>query len=370
MSLPDGKVLVMLNSAGRGGMRSVVEAWQRDGLFARWNVRLLHTHVEGSLARRLLAAARALLQFAGLLLRGRVALVHAHVAMGGSFWRKALFSALARRFGVPVILHLHGSDLEIFHDARDALGRRLVRRELELAQRVLVLSGSWRGFVARVAPRARALVLANYVALPPAQACGLPHEGVNLLFLGILGRRKGIYDLLPAFREALGQAGGMRLRIGGNGEEAQVAAAIAELGLGGAAELLGWVDEAAREALLATADVFVLPSWNEGLPMGLLEAMAHGVPVVSTRVGGIPELVREGVDGFLVEPGDRAALAERLLRLARDEGLRRRMGAAARQRVAERYCAAAVLPLLEGVYAEAAGAAAPRTRPGLPRKRA
>jgi glycosyltransferase involved in cell wall biosynthesis len=352
MAMTQQKLLVMLNSAGRGGMRSVVEAYERDGLIARWNVRVIHSHVEGSLPRRVGTAAVALLQFGSLLLRRRVGLLHCHVAMSGSFWRKAVFSELARLFRVPVLLHLHGSELEIFYDAQGALGRWWIRRQLERADRVLVLSESWRDFVNRVAPHAKSAVILNYVRLPPAQECGEPHLGVNILFLGILGRRKGIYDLLPVFKRVLPNVLEMHLWIGGNGEIAETTDAIAALGLSDSADLLGWIAGDDKNALLATADVFILPSYNEGLPISLLEAMSYGVPVISTRVGGIPELVRDGIDGYLIEPGDQAGLAQALARLATDGDLRRRMGHAARERVMAKFSDAAVLPLLEAIYAD------------------
>lgn len=352
MTMPQGRYLVMLNSAGRGGMRSVVDAYERDGVFQRWNVRVIYSHVEGGLLRRLAAAALALMKFAGLLLRNQVGLLHSHVAMGGSFWRKAVFSEVARLFGVPVILHLHGSDLEIFHDAQGALGKRQIRRQLERADRIVVLSESWREFVRRVAPRAKTEVVLNYVKLPSPSVCGKPHEGVRVLFLGILGRRKGIYDLLPAFKRSLLKTPDMRLLVGGNGEVPETMEAIQAQNLSAAVDMLGWVAGDAKERLLSMADIFVLPSYNEGLPISLLEAMAYGVPVISTRVGGIPELVRDEIDGFLIEAGDQRALEDCLDRLATNGELRRRMGEAARERVAARFSDAAVLPVLEAIYAD------------------
>ena len=122
------------------------------------------------------------------------------------------------------------------------------------------------------------------------------------------------------------------------------------LGLAAQVEFLGWVAGEAKQAQLAQADVFVLPSYNEGLPVSLLEAMAYGVPVISTRVGGIPELVRDGIDGFLIEPGDRAALEDRLRRLAEDARLRQTMGDAARADIARRFDVARMVADTHAVY--------------------
>jgi glycosyltransferase involved in cell wall biosynthesis len=347
--------LVMLTTAGRGGIRAVVDAYERDGVFRRWNAVALYSHIEGSLAARLLAALSALVRFSILLLDGRVALLHSHAAMSGSFWRKAVFAEAARMFGVPVVLHLHGSDMEIFYDAQGPLGRRAIKRQLEKADRVIVLSESWREFVARVAPAARSAVVSNYVDLPPWSACRHRHQGVNLLFLGILGQRKGIYDLLPAFRAALQRLPDLRLLIGGNGEVKETEDCIRAEGLQSSADLLGWVAGRQKDELLQTADAFVLPSYNEGLPIGILEAMAHGVPVISTRVGGIPELVRDGIDGVLIDAGDRRALEEALVAIGDDAARRERMGKAARARIEEGFSPQATLPGLEQIYRELVG---------------
>ncbi len=118
--------------------------------------------------------------------------------------------------------------------------------------------------------------------------------------------------------------------------------------------LAGWVDGAAKERLTAEAGLYVLPSHNEGLPMSVLEAMAAGLAVVTTRVGGIPELVTDGVDGLLVEPGAPAALADTLSRLIAEPALRLRLMAAGRRRIEQAYSDAVVLPRLRAIYRDCA----------------
>jgi glycosyltransferase involved in cell wall biosynthesis len=360
MTARPGTNLVMLSTAGRGGMRSVVDAYARDGLFTRWNVHVLYPHVEGHLLRRIWAAALALAPFTVMLFRGQVGLLHSHVATKGSFWRKAAFAELARWFRVPVVLHLHGGEMEVFYDAQPSLGKRQVRRQLEKANRVIVLSPYWRDFVATVAPGAKIETVVNYVRLPSHSECVMPHRGLRVVFLGVICDRKGIYDLLSAFKLGHETIPEMQLLMGGHGEVDEATAAVQALKLTESVVILGWVAGVAKDALLSTADIFVLPSYYEAMPISLLEAMSFGVPVISTRVGGIPELVRDEVDGFLVEAGDVSALGERLNRLAADPELRRRMGDAGRQRVATEFSDVAVLPRLESIYTELLGGNAPR----------
>lgn len=344
--------VLMVCTAGRGGMLSVIEAYEADGLFERWGVRLFSPHDEGSLARRLWLAAAEILRFVVEICTHRVTLVHCHAAELGSFWRKSIFGLLARLRGIPVLFHLHGAEMKVFYDGQAAPVRALITWILERYTRVVVLSPSWADWVREVAPKARVFVLHNYVRLPEPARSRDGNGPVRILFLGIIGHRKGVYDLLPAFSRALAAQPGMKLLIGGNGEVDEARARATELGLGDAVEFLGWVGGERKDELLAEADIFVLPSYNEGLPISLLEAMSWGIPVVSTTVGGIPELIRDGTDGVLIEAGDVPALTDALTRLAGNPALRARMGRAGRAQVADAFSREAVLPRLEALYAE------------------
>jgi glycosyltransferase involved in cell wall biosynthesis len=348
--------IVMLCTRGRGGMRAVVEGYREGGLFQRYPVRWLVTHDEGSAFRRLSIAVRAYLNLLAMLLAGRVATVHSHMAMRGSFWRKSLFNATARGAGVPVIAHLHGSEFKQFYAALSPRLQRRVSIEFERCHCVLVLSRSWAEFVRSIAPRAHVVEMPNHVRLQPPREFLAPSQGedvVTVLFLGLVGDRKGVFDLLPALASALQAAPSLRLVIGGNGELDRARAMVTTLGLDKQVQLLGWVTGDQKQAALRSADVYVLPSHNEGLPVSILEAMSHGLPIVATRVGGIPELLRDGVDGLLLEPGDVPALASALVRLATQRDQRINMGQAARQRISEGYCDDVVLPRLYEVYDDA-----------------
>jgi glycosyltransferase involved in cell wall biosynthesis len=333
-------------------MRSVVEGYLADGLFLRWNVVLLSPHVEGGLALRLATATKAFLRFMGLLLSGRVNLVHCHSAMKGSFWRKSMFALVARAAGVPVVFHLHGSEMKSFVDKQPALLQRLISWILEKQSVVVVLSESWFHYVKSISPRANIEILPNYVDLPDlrSKTAGRSDAEVKVLFLGLVGTRKGVYDLLPAFKDAIAQAPALRLVIGGNGEVDRARALAVELKIDDHVKFAGWVSGEDKVKLLRQAHIYVLPSYNEGLPVSLLEAMSWQVPVISTCVGGIPELVREGVDGLLINAGDQAALTSAIVKLAQNVNSREKMGVAARNQVEQNFSKQVVLPRLEALY--------------------
>ncbi len=348
------RVKIMIWNAARGGMRSVVEGYLADGFIAEQDIRLIHSYADGGFAGRQLVLAKALARYTWLLFTRKVELVHCHAAMKGSFWRKSLFARLARLRGIPVVLHLHGSEMQPFYERQNGPVRQAIQKELERADTVIVLSESWRAFVSAIAPRARLAVVPNYVGVPPATI--RPADAApTLLFLGAVGHRKGIFDLLKALALARKTVPGLRLVVGGNGQVAEAEAAARDLGLGEHVDFLGWVDAAARARLLQSAAIYVLPSYNEGLPMSVLEAMAAGLPTVTTDVGGLPELVTPGVDGILVKPGAVDALAAAITSLAGDPAERERMGAAARARVQSLYSRDVVLRALAAVYASAVG---------------
>jgi glycosyltransferase involved in cell wall biosynthesis len=167
-------------------------------------------------------------------------------------------------------------------------------------------------------------------------------------FAGRLDDQKGVDVLLEAFRRL---PSGPRLRLAGTGpQEDDYRRLASELGIDGAVRFLGPVPRARLPTLMCECHVFVLPSRYENLPLGVLEAMACGRPVVAARVGGVAEMVEDGVEGFLVPPEDPHALALALRRLLEDAPLRRRMGEAGRARVLGRFTWDAVAAETEAFY--------------------
>jgi glycosyltransferase involved in cell wall biosynthesis len=341
----------MVCTAARGGMRSVIEGYLADGVFSRWNVVLLNSHVEGGFVLRLLTAVAEFLRMLSLLARGRVSLVHCHAAMKGSFWRKSLFALTARMAGVPVIFHIHGGVMKAFVARQPRIIRRLIAWILEKQSLVIVLSESWRRYVESIAPKARVDTLSNYVDLPDLSDKSDNKDAiVEVLFLGVINAPKGVYDLLPAFRAAVAKAPELRLVLAGKGELEQANSMVRELQLEEHVTFAGWVSGDGKLDLLRRAQICVLPSHNEGLPVCLLEAMAWQIPVISTRVGGIPDLVREGCEGLLVDAGDQDGLSRALVQLAINKEIRDAMGSAGRKCIEQNFSRNVVLPKLEGMY--------------------
>lgn len=345
-----GILMVGTAPSGKGGIASVVSVYKENGLFESFPVRYVPTHREGNVFEKIVCATAAFFQIFFLLVTGQVTVLHAQVASYGSFKRKSVYLALARVVGVPTIFHLHGAEFRKFTDelASQSL-RKWIVRTLKSSTYVFGLSQAWAEYLKGIAPGANVLAVANPVHVPKETSRAQEQAG-RVLFLGRADQRKGVFDLLEAFRLVVAAVPTASLAIGGDGDLAAVRERIQTLGLGERVEVLGWVAGDAKLAELARAQVFVLPSYDEGLPMAMLESMARAKAVVVTPVGGIPEAVQHEQQGLLVPPGQAPVLAAALLRLLTDDEFRQCLGDRARERVRERFSTEVVLQQVGEVY--------------------
>jgi glycosyltransferase involved in cell wall biosynthesis len=296
--------------------------------------------------KRLLVFSRALAVLARWCVGPGPRIAHVHMAARGSMYRKALVVAVAKAMRRPVVLHVHAGpgDIDAFLDRLGPLRRRILRAGFAASDRVLAVSTS-----SAATLRAR-LIDAEIVVVPNAPPRVEPNpprprrEQVEVLFLGGFDNPvKGGTVLVEALPALLSRCPQARVLLAGPGEVPDDLPSEASWG--------GWLDEAAKDRAFRNADLFAMPSLSEGLPVALLEAMARGLPVVVSRVGGVPEIATDGEDVLLVEPGDPAELASRLAELVEDPERRRELGEAAIARV-ERLGDDEVYGRLDAIYTE------------------
>jgi glycosyltransferase involved in cell wall biosynthesis len=361
-------IVVMLGTSPemRGGIASVVSAYRDGGFFTWANVRYVITHVEGPKQQKAWQFLKAIWMTVRVLASGSVAIVHAHVSSKGSFWRKALLLWIARRFRVPTIFHLHSGGFSGFadHGFGGPILKTAIRITLEASTTVVVLSERWANWVRDFAPRSHVRVVGNPVRIPEADDAARSfvdgRGGGRVLYLGLICEAKGSFDLLRAWVAFRARVPKWRLVVGGNGEVERFLREAELLGIGEDVDYLGWVSGPEKDRELSSADIFVLPSYKEGMPVSILEAMTFGVAVIVTPVGGVPDMMTPEVHGIWVQPGDVDALATSLERLARSPGLRAQLGHASREHVAVHFSTGVVLESLKAVYRDVL--AAPRHR--------
>lgn len=284
-----------------------------------------------------------------------IRIVHLQASSYGSFYRKlVLFLTAKYAFGKQIIYHMHGSEFQVFHRNSDVLTKFLIRFLIERSDVVVCLSASWKTFFTNNFRVRRIEILGNVIHKPRGQFEKQPlpsSEGpLNVLFLGHIGDRKGVFDLLDVMRDnKMAFKGRLALSIGGNGEIDRLKRYIAQHDLGDLVNFEGWISGDHKARLLSESDVYILPSYNEGLPVAILEAMSYRLPIISTPVGGTEEVVIEGVNGFLVPPGDKQALYDRLMRLMNEPELARQMGYES-ARIVRRYQPEVIFPALLDLY--------------------
>ena len=332
---PDGRVRVMQfgpSLAVRGGISSV-EQLICDYLPPYVSMRHIPTMEEGSAITKASVFARAVQVMRRALETLDPTIIHIHIASRGSTLRKVILAEMVARAGKPLVLHAHGSEFDLFYRKLPAAVRRNVNRTLQRANVFITLSTQWRDFYVEeceISP-SQIVVLPNPVRVPAEVPDRSARDTVQFLHLGRLGERKGAYDLVNAFAGLPeGLRNRARLVMAGDGDVEGVRK-MAEP-LGSQVEVHSWINSHERDLLLERSDVFALPSRAEGVPMALLEAMAHGLPGITSPVGGIPDVFRHNVDGMLVTPGDVPQIRAAMARYISEDAVRLAAGRAARER--------------------------------------
>lgn len=317
----------------RGGITSV-ERIILAGLPGNVHARHVATMVEGNKALKLFTFLMAVVRFELALLQG-VDVVHIHFSSRASSIRKEFLARRALIAGRRVVMHAHGSEYRSYWQGMTEAQKRRTLRVLTEVSVLVVLGKTWFDFFVSIGvPRDRLVVLPNPVNVPDKVPIRCDRKRITFAYLGIIDKRKGAFDLLEAIRSLSPKTlERCRFILAGNGDVSRLRRLAALSNLTSAVTVLDWLDVEERDQLLAEADAFVLPSYNEGLPMALLEAMAWGLPPICTPVGSIQDVVLDGRNGILVTPGDIAAIAVAIERLVHNETERLALGAAARSAV-------------------------------------
>lgn len=320
----------------KGGMGRIVDNFTTDLRDNRPDIRfeVVDSYGPGKFHLMPFFFALAVLRLGLCFLAGRGDLVHVHMAEHGSVLRKGIIVALAASFRVPVVLHLHGGRFPEQVRSAGPLTRWAIRRLVAACSETVVLGDFWRRFMAEEfgAEAKRVTVLHNAVPGPPAIPLRASDRPMRFLFLGRLIKLKGIHVLLEALAAEPCRDRPWELVIAGDGDLETYRRQAEALGLCGRVTFTGWLDQDGCRRQLAQADVLVQPSMFEGLPMAVLEAMAHGLTIVATPVGSVGDAIEHEVTGLLVPPGEVEPLTAALVRVLDDAALRRELGIGARRK--------------------------------------
>lgn len=321
-----------------GGISAMVNSYYEAGLGNEVDLKYIGTMREGSKVKKLLVAIGAYLEFASVVSRYDV--VHVNAASDRSFMRKSYFIRCAKRHGKKIVLHQHGGDFKNYYENQISDKRRsYFRKTLDMADVMLVLTSSWKEYFGNLTRPEKITVFPNGVKTAGYEADNIDvtfdKKDLNkLLFLGRICADKGIDELIRAVSELHDTNPRIRLYLGGIYEEERYKRIIEESPF---AEYLGWISGSEKDRYLDECGIYVLPSYYEGLPVSVLEAMLHGCVVVSTKVGGIPEIIDDGKEGYLVEPKDADALKEAIKKAMEERAVGKELAKNAKKRVLEQF---------------------------------
>ena len=309
------KVLVIgpSPSKSKGGMATVINEIEHDKkLRDNFDIEIFDSYIDGRKIKVLFYSIFSFIKFC--LTKNKFDIYHIHVASKGSTFRKSYYVRKAIKWNKKVIVHIHGARYMEFYNKLSQNKKIKVTNMLKSVDMVIALSEDWKKKFDSTLGLKNCVVLEN----------GIDTEGLNpaitdpkkfqksFVMLGRLGERKGTYDLVNAIEMAIKLVPDIKCYLAGDGEVDKFKKIVSDRRLEKNIKVIGWADFEKKLELLSKVSTLVLPSYNEGLPMAVLEGMACGKVIISTTVGAIPEVINSE-NGILVKPGDTNSLCDAIV---------------------------------------------------------
>lgn len=348
-------LMVGSHSSVKGGITSVItQLLEYD--WGKRNIRMkfIPTYIEKNNIIKILFFICAYIRIWWTLITYKPDVVHIHMSYKGSFQRKYAIHKLCKRRKIPVIIHLHGSEFAKWYYGADEALQQKIKSLLRASAAFVVLGNKWNEAIKEIEPQTNTIVVSNAVNIPEEKV-QWNDETINILFLGVLIKRKGVEDLINAIAtlrdsKALNK---MHFIIAGTGKEEQLLKEKCHnLRLDDYITFAGWIAGDAKIDLIKKCQVMVLPSYNEGLPVSILEAISYGMPVIATDVGDISTAVRDGENGYLINPGDVDALVKALINISENEGKYTNMSNMSREIAEKSFSSTVFFDMITKCYSE------------------
>ena len=241
-----------------------------------------------------------------------------HVSERGSVYRKGVVICLAKIFNCKVVIHMHGAEFQVWYESLSERKKRRVRAIISRGDVIIILGEYWKKFISTIAPEVKVEIVYNAV---PHNDYSYNPDGKTLLFLGVIGKRKGVYDLVKSFESVENRLPHEIKLVFYGPDFEQNATAIIKNSTSKKISYKGWLDDLQKKEVFKDVICNILPSYNEGLPMTILETMSMGIPNISTNIAAIPEVIDDS-NGGLIEPGDIDSLGEMITKICSDREYR------------------------------------------------
>ena len=311
------RVLIIATShKTRGGITSVIKAHQKGEQWKKFHCKLIETHIDKGDFLKLLYFCKGWILF--ILNLPFYDIVHIHTSEPPSAIRKCLFMWWSKLWKKKVIVHFHAFSPETTINGKY---QKVYKYLFSHANKVIVLSQLWEKYVNETFHLGDKI----QVIYNPCTTEILPEKYTKqniILYAGTVNARKGYTDMIKAFAKIAFQYPNWEIVFAGNGEIENGTTLAKELGIDSQTQFLGWISGKDKDKIFKEASIFCLPSYAEGFPMAVLDAWAYGLPVITTPVGGIPDIAKDGENVLLFQPGDCDKLAIQMDRMIKDNILR------------------------------------------------
>lgn len=307
--------MIVQDKMVKGGIAAVISGYYGSKLEQKFDITYIESYKDGGKFSKLLKGISGYIKFVITCLANRPDIVHIHSSFGPSFYRKLPFIYIAYGLKIPIINHIHGADFNEFYEEATVNKKRLIKSVYNKCTILIALSDEWKNRLNKIVSNDKIYVIENYSVLHEdalKERCSRSSNH-KVLFLGEIGYRKGCYDIPKVVSEVVKDISDTIFILAGAGsdrDESKIKELVKKFGVEKNVVFPGWVRDAEKDKLLREADVFFLPSYNEGMPMSILDAMGYGLPIVSTNVGGIPKIVQTGKNGICLEPGNILAMSK------------------------------------------------------------
>lgn len=333
----------------RGGIRTVIDNYLKWNYWKNSRIIFIPTYIEKNIVIKALFFIIHFIEIFIICLIKKIDIVHLHVSERGSFYRKATVISLCKKMKIKTVLHHHGAEFFDFFDNANKKRKTYITEIINDACINIVLSENQKNKMKIRFPDAKFIVLYNAVA-ESVKNC-YNDKANDILFVGRLGKRKGVFDLIEVFKmSTVFQNENIVLNICGDGALKEVKEKIEEKQIQGRVKHIGWCSKQELERTYKETMMFILPSYNEGLPMALLEAMSYGIPCIASRIAAIPEVITDGENGLLITPGNIVEIRRAIEYLAGDSQLRKKIGEKAYESVQKKFLAVNGIERLEKIY--------------------
>lgn len=304
----------------KGGINSVIDAYSHTDLWNNWNCYWLETHSDRNIFTKIFFFISAILKF--IIKIPFYSIVHIHLSEPGSAFRKSIFVYIAKACNKNVIVHFHSFSINTTIEGDH---QKLYYEIFRKADIVIALSIIWKNWISQKWPEFLNKVEVLYNPCPAVTTNIDQVRSKIVLFAGTLNARKGYSDLIRGFALIADRNKEWKLIFAGNGEIKEAQLLAEKLGIKGQVLFKGWVSGKEKDNLFRKASIFCLPSYAEGLPMAILDAIAYGLPLITTHVGGLSDILVNNKNALIIKPGDTDEISSAIEKLILSENSRKRL---------------------------------------------